>query len=54
MDSDNIPIVLKGNIESSPTGKEESLMASEPAEPYGKTVELMLIEVMLMKTKMHC
>ena len=54
VDSDNTPIDLKGNIGSNLTGKEESLMASELAETYGKMVELKMIEVMLMRTKMHC
>ena len=54
VDSDNIPIDPINNIESSLMGKEESLMASGPVEPYGKTVELKMIELtLLMRTRMH-
>jgi hypothetical protein len=54
VDSDNIPIDLKDNIESSLMGKEESLMASGQAEMYGKTEELKMIELMLlMRTRKH-
>jgi hypothetical protein len=54
VDSDNIPIDLKDNIESSLMGKEESLMASGLAETYGRTEELKTIELMLlMRTRMH-
>ena len=49
MDLDNTPI----NIGSSLRGKEESLIASELAERYGKTAELKMIEVMLLRTKVH-
>ena len=53
-DSDNTPIDPINNIESSLMGKEESLMASGPVEPYGKTVELKMIELtLLMRTMMH-
>lgn len=54
VDSDNTPIDLKGNIGLSPMGKEELLMALELAERNGKMVELRMIEVMLMRTRMHC
>lgn len=54
VDSNNTPIDLKDNIESSLTRKEEWSMALELAETREKTVELRLIVVMLMKTMMHC
>ena len=32
-------------------GKEKSLMTSERADRYGKTVELKMVEVMLLRTR---